>query len=374
MTPPLDENEESEDSRSREAQARRELEEDGCPPCYPSGFEITQREHLPEEYRAIVDYWLSFPGTGDVPLCAQRTAWRRFRAFQQTTRRRCLKTKRFNEFEDGLNARRRRHGLDDDVSLTMELERQSQMERWVEFQDYQLMRLEELQKSRDDLEKELDMLRDSGEATSANTAVSRKGAADDIADILQLLENAGRDLTRHEVLLQWIEQTRQAMDPGRRPTAHSQGHHDKQDALQSALGPTRRAATGRARQKRQPEPRPILGKTVRVSKPDAPPKRKLRPQKARKAPAPDSATTQNSDAVPQRCTPNTPKSRDAKRPKTRPAAENQTLRRQLRPRRVAKTQTRSLDSAGPTPPKPVRRSERISRAQKARSCNEMSKH
>jgi hypothetical protein len=88
----LDEQEENEDSRRREAQARQELEDDGCPPCYPPDVDIPLLRNLPEECQALVGYWQSFPGTGDVPLCAQLIAWRKFRAFQQQTRVRRFKT------------------------------------------------------------------------------------------------------------------------------------------------------------------------------------------------------------------------------------------------------------------------------------------
>jgi hypothetical protein len=35
LTPPIDSEEELEEARVLEFQARKELEDDGCPPCYP---------------------------------------------------------------------------------------------------------------------------------------------------------------------------------------------------------------------------------------------------------------------------------------------------------------------------------------------------
>ena len=88
-------------------------------------------------------YWMSFPGTSDMPLTAQLISWRKFRAYQRQTRR------RFKDFETTLRQRRQRHGLDGPVSLNADLEQQSALERWIEFQNYHLARLEALEKQRD---------------------------------------------------------------------------------------------------------------------------------------------------------------------------------------------------------------------------------
>ena len=86
MTPPLDEEVENNDSRSIEANARKILENKGCPPCYHTYLEIPLRDP-PEKYRAVIVYWKSFPGTGDVVLHAQFSDWKRFREYQKTVRR-----------------------------------------------------------------------------------------------------------------------------------------------------------------------------------------------------------------------------------------------------------------------------------------------
>ncbi|KAL9118737.1 MAG: hypothetical protein Q9187_004713, partial [Circinaria calcarea] len=78
MTPPLDEEEENEESRLLEAQGRKELENDGCPPCYPPDLEIPL-QNPPEKYQPIIGYWQSFPGTGDVVLRAELSEWRKRR-------------------------------------------------------------------------------------------------------------------------------------------------------------------------------------------------------------------------------------------------------------------------------------------------------
>ncbi|KAK5651040.1 hypothetical protein OQA88_1062 [Cercophora sp. LCS_1] len=206
ITPPLNEEEENQESRLLEAQVRQDLLEDGCPPCYPPNLEIPLRPPFPAECQAIIDYWLSFPGTGDVPLCAQRTAWQRFRTWQKRTRQRF----EFSNFEDTVRKRRQRHRLDGNVHLTAELERQGQLERWIEFQDYQFRHLEKLEKDKDTFEEELSHVKDMGRAASA-TANPDCDADDSVAITSQLLETACRDLRRHMVLLQWIEQRRQGI-------------------------------------------------------------------------------------------------------------------------------------------------------------------
>ena len=124
-----------------------------------------------------------------MPLTAQLISWRKFRAYQRQTRR------RFKDFGDALRQRRQRHGLDGSVSLNADLEQQSALERWIEFQNYHLARLEALEKERDGLTKEL----------------AEPCSADDRDAITHLLGTSERNIKRHHVLLRWIEQKREAM-------------------------------------------------------------------------------------------------------------------------------------------------------------------
>ena len=55
MIPPLDEDGEDEESRVLEAQARKDLENEGCPPSYPPDLNIPLR-NPPEKYEAIISY------------------------------------------------------------------------------------------------------------------------------------------------------------------------------------------------------------------------------------------------------------------------------------------------------------------------------
>jgi hypothetical protein len=196
MTPPLDQEEENKESRMLEAQAREELENDGCPPCYPPNLNIPL-QNPPEQYQAIICYWKSFPGTDDVVLCAQLSDWRKFRTLQGRDRAR-YRNKLFSNFVDKVRERRQRHKLGGDVRLLLDPKQQSGLENWMEFQNYHLKRLERFERRRDSLS---DAWKDAG--------------AEDAEAIWQELEDTERDLEGHKVLLEWIEQMRWTMmNPG----------------------------------------------------------------------------------------------------------------------------------------------------------------
>ncbi|KAK5011578.1 hypothetical protein LTR28_012895 [Elasticomyces elasticus] len=283
MTPPLDEEEENEESR------------------------------LLEEYQTIIKYWQSFPGTGDVVLCAQLSNWRKFRASQPKVRRR-FRNKPLSEFMDEVRERRRRHKADSNICLLLDPEQQSWLENWMEFQNYHLKRLERFEKKRDELEKDLDKARD--KAASTNTGGSDREAKDAEA-VRQVLENAVRDLERHNILLQWIEQEWRAMDAGY-PTPVQKDNDDHGAAAKAV-----RRTSARYRQKRRPEASMVLGK-VRVSK--AKPKKWTTKFQKSKAP-------ELEHAIPQSSIPQAPKRRETKPRRTQ---KEETPIRQLLPQRVSK--------------------------------------
>ena len=200
----MDEDEENEESRTLEAQARKDLEDEGCPPCYPPDLDIPL-QNPPEKYQAIIKYWKSFPGTGEVVLCAQRFDWQKFRTSQRRDRNR-YRNKTFSNFVDGVRERRRRHEVGGHIHLLMGPEQQSRLETWMEFQNYHLTGLERLRKKREELENDLDNAQK--EAQVSEHAAKVAGA------VRQCLKHAERDLDWHKVLLQWIEQERQTMSAG----------------------------------------------------------------------------------------------------------------------------------------------------------------
>ncbi|KAI0183232.1 hypothetical protein EV127DRAFT_447591 [Xylaria flabelliformis] len=165
-----------------EAQARQDLIDDDCPPCYPSHLEIPVR-NPPPEYQAIVSYWRSLEGTGDVVLCAQRSDWRRFRD-HQTWQRRRYGERKFHRYVARATERRQRYGMPGHVRFLFERERQSQLETWTEYQDYQLIRHEALERERDECR-----------------------------PLFSDLETCILRVQRHRLLLAWTEQRRLTMEP-----------------------------------------------------------------------------------------------------------------------------------------------------------------
>ncbi|KAK0330971.1 hypothetical protein LTR94_030730, partial [Friedmanniomyces endolithicus] len=155
--PPLIGEERDEESRLLEAQARQDLESEGCAPCYPPHLEVPVR-HPPEEYRQIIEYWQSLGFTDDVVLCAQRSDWRKFRHYQRLQRQ-YYRKKPFGLLEAEVRERRQRNGLDDDVQLLPDPRQQNRQQDWIEFQDFHLEFWERKTKDRQELRDRLEEAR-----------------------------------------------------------------------------------------------------------------------------------------------------------------------------------------------------------------------
>ena len=309
MTPPLDDEVEDNESREMEAEARKTLETEGCPPCYPKYLEVPLREQ-PEKYQAIISYWKSFLGTGDVVLRAQLSDWKRFRNFQKGVRR-YYRHRNFSEFVDQVRQRRRRHGLGGNVCLQLDLE-QGRLETWIEFQDWHLQRLEGFEKHRDKLSKELNNTRGEAEDTGAT----------EVAEACeQKLEYTEWVLKRHNTLLHWIELERLAMDTGYSTLVKED--RGNRDAASKAV----RRASSTTRRKKQPEAPTVLGE-VRVSKA----KRTKRNMPRQKRKTPESEPGIEDLDTPESSIPQAPKRWESKPRRTK----TETPLRQLRPQGVSK--------------------------------------
>ncbi|KAK0889052.1 hypothetical protein LTR02_015767 [Friedmanniomyces endolithicus] len=223
--PPLIGEERDEESRLLEAQARQDLESEGCAPCYPAHLEVPVR-HPPEKYRQIIEYWQSLRSTDDVVLCAQRSDWRKFRHYQRLQRQ-YYRKKPFGLLEAEICERRQRNGLDGDVQLLPDTRQQSRQQDWIEFQDFHLefweRKTKDRQKLRDQLEEARKIAGDRGVEGSGR-------AARDVIGIPQILEYADSILRWHDVLLQWTERQRVAMDP-RPPTPVEQSSGDQDTSV-----------------------------------------------------------------------------------------------------------------------------------------------
>lgn len=207
VTPPLDEEEENERSLQLEAKARKELEDDGCPPCYPPDLDILS-QNFPQEFQAIIKYWLSLPGTDDVVLCAQASDWRRFRATQLRFHRH-LRQESLSRVVDKMRERRRRYSLSGEIRLLIDPRQQNRLEDWMEYQDYHLMHLDLFEKKQNESKQELDkaqkLVSDMNPADSKSTA---EKAARNVTIYELTLKYGERNLEQHKALLHWIEQQR----------------------------------------------------------------------------------------------------------------------------------------------------------------------
>lgn len=246
-------------------------------------------------------------------LRAQLSDWRKFRVFQRKIRA-YYRNNSFSSFVDEVRERRRRHGVGGDVCLLLSPEQQGRLENWMEFQNYHLKRLEGFGKKRDKLKKELDDARNKAEVS--------EHAVEDAEAVRQELENAERDLERHKVLLQWIEQERQTMDTGH-PTPTEEDNDDRDTAPKAV----RRTST-RDRRTRRVEASTVLGK-VRITKA----KSKKRNTQIQKPKALEfEPAIQDSDVIPQSSISLAPKRREI-RPRR---IKEETPLGQIRPQRVFK--------------------------------------
>ncbi|KAK0928575.1 hypothetical protein LTR29_017356 [Friedmanniomyces endolithicus] len=220
--PPLIGEEHDEESRLLEARARRDLESEGCAPCYPPHLEVPLRRP-PEKYRQIIEYWQSLGSTDDVVLCAQRSDWRKFRHYQRLQRE-YYRKKPFGLLEAEIRERRQRNGLDDDVQLLPDTRQHSRQQDWIEFQDFHLEFWERKTKDRQELR---DQLEEARKIAGDRGAGGSGRAARDAISIPQVLEYADSILRWHDVFLQWIERQRVAMDPRpQTPVEQSRGDQD----------------------------------------------------------------------------------------------------------------------------------------------------
>lgn len=320
LTPPLDTEEELENDRVLEIQARKELEDYGCPPCYPPDLEFPVR-NPPEQYQAIVQYWNSYDY---VPLCRQKMDWELFCSHQAGAR---CRNRPFSNFVDEVRERRQRHGLGGDVRLLFNTEQQSQLDNWIEFQNHHLKGLERLEKKRDMVKQGLD---------DAQKLAGNKNTAPNILGLTPVqmctmsLEAGEQYVKSHRVLLHWIEQQRLAMDPGH-PTPVKEDHEDQNVAPKAV-----RKTSTRGRRTKQTEGPSVLGK-IRVTKAKSK-QRNTRNMRTQKLKAPElEPPIQNLDVILQSSTSQASKHPKTKHPGTKSRyTEIDRPLRQIHPQSVSK--------------------------------------
>ncbi|KAL8744022.1 MAG: hypothetical protein Q9190_003690 [Brigantiaea leucoxantha] len=132
-----------------ERKEHERLVRDNGRPCYPIELGLDIFKHS-GQYKEILEYWNGESDASEPPnrrvFFHQHIRWEAFRRFQQLYRGFFVRHKRFPEFRQEVVERRRRHGLDGDVQLFEERDKQSKLDDWIEYQDYELGIYERLQK------------------------------------------------------------------------------------------------------------------------------------------------------------------------------------------------------------------------------------
>ncbi|KAI9842955.1 MAG: hypothetical protein M1837_006692 [Sclerophora amabilis] len=136
-----------EEHLQRERDRYNSLVDEGGIPSHPVELVDTVLEE-PGEYKDIVSYW-KWGSDGFSTNClfhSQLKVWRDFRNYQQRVRRYFIQRDRFPEYQQRVCDRRRRNGLEGHVELREEVDKQTRLENWVEYQDSEYMTFERLEK------------------------------------------------------------------------------------------------------------------------------------------------------------------------------------------------------------------------------------
>ncbi|KYG42067.1 hypothetical protein M433DRAFT_7454 [Acidomyces richmondensis BFW] len=197
MTPPVDEKEAVEEDQRNEIQARKELENDGCPPCYPPSMQVPLQE-VPEEYQGAVEHWRTYTQWGEIVLPQQLADWRRFRSYQQYVRS-YYGEKKFHRYVDRIREVRKSHSLPSDISLFWDPAQQDRLQNWVEFQSWRVrIHDEELECKLQEMQRRVDQAQETAVDMGSNL-------------LLGELSYAKRRVAHHAGLLRWVESQRQVM-------------------------------------------------------------------------------------------------------------------------------------------------------------------
>ena len=308
ITPPPDFEAEANYYKVSEEEARKFLEQDGCPPCYTHEPSYSTR-YFSEEYKEINLYWETWPYDSDGGvLSTQREDWRNFRSFQEKTRRYYIQ--RFDRFIEAARERRRRHRLVPEVRFNPNPNEQTRVETWVEFQNYHLHYQEGLEKR---VEVESQGLRTAERNLEGAVDHELDHAIHDKNAYSYRLATATQKMKLHEKhILPWIEQQRINMVAA---------VDDFSDISNTSVSGVRR---------RKPGVRSVL-KPIRsaVSKPD---QRRRSPRIQRSKPSPISEDPTSAFDTSQNTKSQMPHVRKSKRQKTK---EDAPLR-PLHPQKVTK--------------------------------------
>ncbi|KAK7536749.1 uncharacterized protein J3D65DRAFT_353036 [Phyllosticta citribraziliensis] len=135
-----------------ENEARKRMEEIGYPPCCPANFEFPYDDNL-GEYEDIIKAWKEV-GRDYRVLCVQLTNWSESRRYRKLYRPKHLTRAAFSRYQDELRLRRRKHRLQGDVSLAADVNSQTFLQNWIEYQDHHLRRFEQAERNLEQAKRE----------------------------------------------------------------------------------------------------------------------------------------------------------------------------------------------------------------------------
>ena len=187
--PPEDEPTILEEARAHDRRAREELTAMKCPPCYSPTYE-PPLSSVTEPQLGAVEYFKDHaPYTGAV-LAAQLEHWKAFRRYQERLRRSFT---RFGIREYASKVRKKwpSKKIPRTFSLKLDHTRQTMLEDWTEYRYTELGKLENLQKERVELRKQVD-------------TASRSNNSDDLQGPTFALDYNHRRIGHHSRLLEWI--------------------------------------------------------------------------------------------------------------------------------------------------------------------------
>ncbi|KAF2458052.1 hypothetical protein BDY21DRAFT_22367 [Lineolata rhizophorae] len=204
--PPLDDT--TEQDRVFENRARKELEDDGCPPCYPLEIEYPCRDP-PEEYRDIMLYWERKLGIHQsTPILFQQ--WRNWKEFRTTQVGKRLRYRRgrFHEYENAVRQLLQENGVCTEIHLRFDHRQQTRLENWIEFQYFHFFEHSTLVEDLSDFTKSVESMPEGERDKFKHTLHFRK-----------------RRIHEHETLLHWIEKIRVKMEADFPPSLDKEDQH-----------------------------------------------------------------------------------------------------------------------------------------------------
>ncbi|MCJ1465455.1 hypothetical protein MMC07_004073 [Pseudocyphellaria aurata] len=284
--PPLTDEEYLELVRMCDERARKSLQDDGCPPCYPIGHSPSFLG-IPDQYEPIISFWNSMPGTQDAVLSAQLEDWEKFRSHQKRIRL-YYATRPFTNFEDKVRERLQRHKLEGHACLHLHLDlgQQSALGNWIEFQNYHLQKFEMM-----DMKKNIVDLRE--RLAAAQKKLEDEGVSwfEDLNEVKWLnmdLHAAEFRPRQHKILLRWIEQQRTSIatelataeqakllqdargheDGSPMQTLCAPGHQNWERKALSVLSPVQTGVSKKAKKRRSQPQKPGVSQAARYETAD----------------------------------------------------------------------------------------------------------